>query len=75
MKLFSALRRKRDKFAGYDLTGIPTHTCVCGCNVFETLVSFDEGKVAWYTLNGYCYACNNKVTLPTEIDEGRDYCG
>ena len=72
IKLLSRFKRKKDYFAGTDMTGIPTHVCVCGCNVFETLVAFDEGKVAWYTLTGYCYNCNNKVTLPTEIDGDYD---
>lgn len=72
MKLFSALKRRRGRFEGYDLGGLPTHECVCGCGIFKTLVSFDEGKIAWYALTGYCYLCNNRVTLPTEIDE-EDY--
>ena len=72
IKLLNRFKRRRNLFAGSDLSGIPTHACVCGCNVFETLVAFEDNKVAWYTLTGYCYNCNNKVTLPTEMDGDDD---
>jgi hypothetical protein len=51
-----------------DLKGIPTHECLCGCDTFITAVKFDDYHIAWYTLQGKCYACGNMVTLPCEVD-------
>ena len=46
----------------------PMHTCVCGCNVFHILVSFQEGQVASYFTEGKCASCGSFVRVPTEID-------
>jgi len=57
-----------DKFAA-DLRAIgPTHMCSCGCNVFKTLVSFDDYELAWWYLEGECLNCDAKVILPCPAD-------
>lgn len=46
----------------------PMHSCVCGCNVFHILASFDEGQVASYFTEAKCASCGSFVRVPTEID-------
>ena len=78
-RILFGLIEAKDAYRNYvkgrvDASGIPTHACpTCGCEVFKTLVSFAEGEISWYTLQGYCYACHTKVTLPTPDDVVTDY--
>jgi len=51
-----------------DYSGIPTHECICGCNVFKIVAAFEDYEIAWHSLVGYCYGCGAKVTVPCEID-------
>ena len=49
----------------YDLRGLPTRACFCGCDTFKVLIKLDEDNtIAWYTLSGYCAACGTAVTIP-----------
>lgn len=61
---------------GPDYTWIgPAHECLCGCNLFHALVSFDDSEITYYVLEGICYSCGGKVTLPCPLDitrEGHD---
>jgi len=53
-----------------DLRSIgPTHTCICGCTVFETIISFEDYFVSWWFLEGTCINCDAKVTLPCPVDK------
>ena len=47
----------------------PIHVCSCGCNVFETLVAFEDYELAWWYLEGECLNCGNKAILPCPIDK------
>jgi hypothetical protein len=43
--------------------------CVCGCEVFIALISFDELKeISFYFLDGECANCGSMVTLPYPDD-------
>lgn len=59
---------------GPDYTDLPpTEECLCGCNLFHAAVSFSEGEVAYYILEGICMACGAKVALPyVGANEGID---
>jgi glycerol uptake facilitator-like aquaporin len=46
----------------------PTHECLCGCSLFHVLAAFDQGEVSYYVLEGICYSCGGKVTLPCPLD-------
>jgi hypothetical protein len=47
----------------------PTHVCICGCDVFKSLVSFDDYELAWWYLEGECLNCDAKVILPCPVDK------
>jgi hypothetical protein len=47
----------------------PTHTCLCGNNVFLLLAWFEEHKVAGYFTEAVCSSCWSVVRAPTEADE------
>lgn len=51
-----------------DATGIPTHACPCGNELFKVLVSFEDYAVATYSLDGYCTECGARCSMPTELD-------
>lgn len=58
-----------DKFAS-DLRDLgPTHICTCGCNVFKSLIAFEDYEISWWYLEGECLNCGNKVTLPCPADK------
>lgn len=46
----------------------PVHECACGCNLFHTLVSFDQGEPSLWVLEGQCASCGTIVKLPCPID-------
>lgn len=57
-----------------DLRGAPTHVCVCGCNIFNVKVIFDDYEIATYFLDMECAQCGSLATAPTPVDrEGLDY--
>lgn len=49
--------------------GVITHTCICGENCWKIVVSFEDYKIAAYSLTMYCYFCGSKAIAPTEIDD------
>lgn len=51
-----------------DYTGIPTHECICGCNVFKIVAWFEDYEMVGHSLTGYCYGCGAKLTVPCEVD-------
>lgn len=52
-----------------DLTNLgPQHQCVCGNNLFNVIVAFDDFQVAQYSTLGVCIDCGAKLRMPTEID-------
>jgi hypothetical protein len=53
-----------------DLRGTPTHVCVCGCNVFNLKVIFDDFEIAQYFLDMECSSCGSLATAPTPVDKG-----
>jgi hypothetical protein len=55
----------------FDLQGLPTTACICGCKVFNINVMWDdyERTVAWYDLRQVCKDCGTVSTAPTPIDE------
>ena len=58
-----------EKFAA-DLRAIgPTHVCSCGCNVFKSLIAFDDYEISWWYLEGECLNCDAKVILPCPVDK------
>lgn len=59
---------------GPDYTGMPgTEQCLCGCSLFHAAVSFHDKEIAYYVLEGICFQCGAKVSLPyVEQDEEAD---
>lgn len=67
--LLEGLKAYRGHLRGTpDYSGIPTHECVCGCNVFRIVAGSDDYSLSWHSLTGYCFGCNAKVTVPCELD-------
>jgi hypothetical protein len=59
---------KPDYSSAMDLRGTPTHECVCGCNIFNVKVIFDNYEIATYFLDMECANCGTLVTAPTPLD-------
>ena len=57
-----------------DLRGTPTFACICGCQVFQLHVMWDEETrlPGWYDLAQTCFECKRIYTAPTPIDEEID---
>ena len=54
---------------GLDLTDMgPLHVCSCGCRMFQSIVMFEDYELAWWSLDGECLNCGNKVILPCPVD-------
>jgi hypothetical protein len=51
-----------------DLRGTPTHECVCGCNIWNVKVIFDQYQIATYFLDMECANCGSLATAPTPVD-------
>jgi hypothetical protein len=51
-----------------DLRGTPTHMCVCGSDVFDVKVVFDNYEISTYFLDMECANCGNWATAPTPLD-------
>jgi len=51
-----------------DLRGEPTHMCVCGSEVFDVKVVFDNYEISTYFLDMICSNCGNLATAPTPLD-------
>lgn len=51
-----------------NLRGIPTHRCICGCELFVMIASFEDCEVSLYFTDAQCLDCGALVTLPTPVD-------
>jgi hypothetical protein len=51
-----------------NLRGIPTHSCVCGCDLFLMIASFENCELSFYFTDAQCLDCGALVTLPTPVD-------
>jgi hypothetical protein len=51
-----------------DLRGTPTHMCVCGSEIFDVKVVFDNYEISTYFLDMECANCGNLATAPTPLD-------
>jgi hypothetical protein len=51
-----------------DLRGAPTHECVCGSNLWNVKVIFEDYQIAMYFLDMECAICGSWATAPTEVD-------
>lgn len=48
----------------------PVQQCLCGCDLFHALISFDESKqVSAYILDGICHNCGASVSLTYETHD------
>jgi len=57
-----------DYLSSMDLRGTPTHECVCGCNIWNVKVIFDQYQIATYFLDMECANCGSLATAPTPVD-------
>lgn len=46
----------------------PLHTCICGSDLWHTLMRFEDNAPAFYFLEMLCVSCGALATAPTEID-------
>lgn len=54
---------------GLDLSDTITRVCICGNDVFRTVVTIDEDyEISMYGLDGECVECNTRVKLPCPLD-------
>jgi hypothetical protein len=51
-----------------DLRGTPTHVCVCGNEIFNLKVVFEDFEIATYFLDMECSKCGSLATAPTPMD-------
>ena len=51
-----------------DIRGVPTHTCPCGCEIWNLKVIFDNSEIATYFLDMECANCGTLATAPTPLD-------
>lgn len=57
-----------DYNSAMDLRGTPTHVCVCGSQIFNLKVIFDNYEIATYFLDMECANCGSLATAPTPLD-------
>lgn len=67
-----ALENLEANFINYDnaidLRGTPTHVCVCGNEIFNLKVVFENFEIATYFLDMECAKCGSLATAPTPMD-------
>lgn len=51
-----------------DLRGTPSHTCICGSDMWRVIVMFDDYEISTYFLDMECFSCGTRATAPTPID-------
>lgn len=65
-------RRRRSQSLPSELVpldlGMVTHVCVCGCDTWKILASFDDYEISTYSVEMYCVSCGNKAIAPTLLD-------
>lgn len=52
----------------FDLSGIITHICPCGSDLWRVIVSFSDYEIASYMLDMECFYCGTRAQAPTPID-------
>ena len=52
----------------FNLSGIPTNTCVCGSNWFNMKVAMSEGEVVAFLFDATCMNCASIVTIACPED-------
>lgn len=50
--------------AKVDLRGPATHECICGSNIWQLYVTFEDDQIAMYDLNMTCADCGSLATAP-----------
>lgn len=46
----------------------PVHECVCGSNLWNLKVMFEEYEIAMYFMDMECALCGTKAIAPTPLD-------
>lgn len=57
----------REYEGGIDL-GTITHVCVCGSELWNLQVMFDDYEISMYFTEMECAVCGNKAIAPTPVD-------
>jgi hypothetical protein len=52
----------------FDLTGIPTHECMCGSNLWRVICSFQDYEIASYFEDMECVCCGTRAQAPCPLD-------
>jgi hypothetical protein len=52
----------------YDLSGIILHECLCGSDMWNVVVTFDDYEISSYMLDMECFHCGMRAKAPTPID-------
>ena len=47
-----------------DLRGPATHECICGSNIWQLYVTFEDDAIAMYDLTMTCAECGSIATAP-----------
>jgi hypothetical protein len=53
----------------YDLTGIVTHECMCGSNLWHIVATFEDYDIAMYFEDMQCVACGSRAQAPCPLDD------
>ena len=54
---------------GIDFRGQPSHTCICGSQIWNVQVVFEDHEIATYFLDMECANCGSLATAPTPVDK------
>lgn len=54
---------------GIDFRGEPSHVCVCGSEIWNVKVVFEDHEIATYFLDMECANCGSLATAPTPVDK------
>lgn len=61
------MRIEQSEQGNLDLGQI-THVCVCGSQVWNLQVMFEDYEISFYLLEMTCAVCGCKATAPTPLD-------
>jgi hypothetical protein len=53
----------------FDLTGIVTHECMCGSNLWHIVATFEDYDIAMYFEDMQCVACGTRAQAPCPLDD------
>jgi hypothetical protein len=54
---------------GIDFRGQPSHVCICGSEIWNVKVVFEDHEIATYFLDMECAHCGSLATAPTPVDK------